>query len=171
MGTGQMLISIGAIVLLGTVILNTNRGITSSSQVMLETNFGLEAVSLCASTIDEAEYLPFDESTRNGRADSGLSQLTLPANLGQESSTGDTLNDFDDWNGHIGVGYRQEFDTLATGIYIRRTKVHYVDFYTLSIDNTNRQWLKRLDVTVWNTADSAGSTVSMYCIYGYWYFR
>ncbi len=171
MGTGQMLISIGAIVLLGTVILNTNRGITSSSQVMLETNFGLEAVSLCASTIDEAEYLPFDESTRNSRADSGLSQLTLPANLGEESSVNDTLNDFDDWNGHIGVGYRLEKDSLATGWYMRKTQVHYVDFYTLNIDNTNRQWLKRLDVWVWNTADSAGSIVHMYSIYGYWYFR
>lgn len=171
MGTGQMLITIGAIVLLGTVILNTNRGIVNSSQVMLETNFGLEAVSLCASTIDEAEYLPYDENTRNGSVDSGLSQLTLPANLGQESATGDTLDDFDDWNGPPGVGYRRDTVKLATGNYVRKTQVHYIDFGTLAYDNTNRTWLKRMDVWVWNTADSAGSMVNMYAIYGYWYFR
>lgn len=95
MGTGQMLLTIGAVILLGNIILTTNRGIANSSQLMLKTNFGLEAVSLASSTVEEAESLPFDESTRFN-SDTSTSQLTAAANLGEESSSGDTLDDFDD---------------------------------------------------------------------------
>ncbi len=176
MGTGQMLITIGAIILLGTVILNTNRGISNSTQVLLRTNFGLESISYCSSTIDEAESLPFDQSVINGVAiDTAVNQLTTPANLGEESATGDSLNDFDDYNGHKisdgGKGYRIDSTQLGTGWYKRWTQIKYVNFGDLSVNTTNATWIKRLDVKVWNTADSANSVVEMFAYYTYWYYK
>ncbi len=175
MGTGQMLITIAAIVLLGTIIVNTNVGIGKSTQLLLETNFGLESVSLCASTIEEADNLPFDSSTVTpSKLDSSTTELTPPSSLGQ-ANYGDSLKDFDDYNGndaaHGGKGYRLDSMQLGTGWYKRWTQVQYVNFGTLSVNTTSPTWIKRLDVKVWNVADSINSVVSMYSFDTYWFFR
>lgn len=179
MGTGQMLITVGAIMLLGTVILSTNKGINNNSTIMLKTNFALEATSLAASVIDEAEYLPFDDATAtsfgeatNYKAINSVNQLTPRPLLGSEGH-GDDIHpdDFDDYNGSApGPGYRITTDTLSTGIYKVKTSVCYVDLNALEGVSLQRTWFKRLDVLVWNTADPL-DTVRMSSIYAYWYFR
>ncbi len=169
MGTGQMLLTIGAVILLGNIILTTNRGIANSSQLMLKTNFGLEAVSLASSTVEEAESLPFDESTRFN-SDTSTSQLTAAANLGEESSSGDTLDDFDDYNGPPNQGYRIASLTLGTGIYDVKTHVCYVTPSNLTGSSSTPTWHKRIDVWVWNTADTK-DTIEVSSVYSYWYFR
>ncbi len=155
--------------LLGAVILTTNKGIYESSGVMLTTNFALESTALAASTIDEAEALPFDESTRFG-VDSLTSQLTPVGSLGQENVTGDTLNDFDDYNGLVGSGGRLATDSSGTGLYRIRTRVYYVTINNLSAPAATPTWFKRIDVTVWNTVDST-SRITMSSVYSYYYFR
>jgi len=179
MGTGQMLITIAAIILLGSVILTTNTGIVNSNTVLMQTNFGIEAVSLAASTIDEAEDLPFDDSTANIVSGDSVqyfdinatTRLTPPAKLGCEGGGDDTLpDDFDDYNGPPGGPYRQDTVLMGTGLYARRTKVCYVTQSNLQGVSAAATWYKRLDVQVWNTVDS-NDVVSMSAIYSYWYFR
>lgn len=180
MGTGQMLITVGAIMLLGTVILSTNKGIDNNSTILLKTNFGLEATSLAASVIDEAEYLPFDDATATSFGDAtveykpinSVNQLTERPLLGSEGHGDDIRpDDFDDYNGPApGPGYRIVSDTLSTGIYKIKTSVCYVSPNDLEGVSLQRTWFKRLDVCVWNTADSL-DTVRMSSIYSYWYFR
>ncbi len=179
MGTGQMLLTVGAIVLLGTVILTTNRRINDSSEVMLKTNFGLESTSLATSIIDEAQYLPFDDSTANSFGEateyialSSTNQLTPVNLLGYDGGGDDTLpNDFDDYNGQPGgPGYRLVTLPMSTGIYKVKTSVCYVTPSNLEGTSLVRTWFKRMDVSVWNTADSL-DTVKMSAIYSYWYFR
>ena len=126
MGTGETLLTIGAIVLLGTIILTTNREISSSTQVVQQTSFGIDATSLGTSIIEKAEDLAFDEHTKDSTWVNALSGLTPPASLGEESSIGDTLDDYDDYNGPPGQGYRLETDSLATGVYMVKTQVSYV---------------------------------------------
>ena len=63
MGTGQMLITIGAIALLGGVILNVNRNIDNTGTILLHSNIGIEEVSLASSVMEEAQGLAFDEIT------------------------------------------------------------------------------------------------------------
>lgn len=165
MGGGQMLITIGAIVLLGSIILTTNRTINGSSNILLYSNIGLESVSLATSTIEEAESKSFDESTIN-QNDTALTQLTQPSMLGQES--GD-MDDFDDWNGPNHNGLVQTFN-LSTGIYKDSTRVCYVNVGNLQGTSTVRTWHKRIDVWVWNTVDPVDK-VYMSAVYSYWYFR
>ncbi|MCL4538458.1 MAG: hypothetical protein M1469_09960 [Bacteroidetes bacterium] len=54
MGTGQMLLTVGAIILLSTIILTTNRSLNDNDEILLKTNLGLEEVSLATSIIEEA---------------------------------------------------------------------------------------------------------------------
>lgn len=176
MGTGQMLISIGAMILLGTIMLTTNKGIVGSNQVLLDTGYGIDAVSLATSTIERADGLAFDEATKDDTTGSliSLSQLTPPASLGQENGDSTDFDDYDDFNGPTGGpdSYLIESDTLPTGsIYDIKTEVHYV-YRTSSgdivITTTAPTWSKQLDVWVWNVA-TPGDTVHMTDVFSYWY--
>ena len=54
MGTGQTLLTIGAVMLLGTIILTTSRSLVDNNEVLLKNNLQLEEVSLATSVIEEA---------------------------------------------------------------------------------------------------------------------
>ena len=185
MGTGQMIITIGAMILLGNLILTANRGINNIQQTMLQSGYDLDAVSLARSTIEKAQDLPFDRHTMDSTWVNSLSQLTPPGSLGQESSTGDTLNDYDDYNGH--QHGRVEIDTvnangLLYSIYKDSTAVQYVTRAsngTMQPSPSAATWSKELDVYVWKyepnapksvqASDSAASFVHMFDVYSYWY--
>ena len=64
MGTGQMMLTIVAIVLLGSIIVTTDTQINNSSQLLMQTGFWIDATSLGTSIIEKAEELPFDENTK-----------------------------------------------------------------------------------------------------------
>lgn len=173
MGTGQTLLTIAALMLLGTVILSTNGGIQNSKQVLLSTNFGLESVSLATSTIEKAQNLAFDAATDTQAVNvANMNLLTAPSSLGQENNDANDLNDFDDYNG-LNNGGRLEVDTLSTGIYFVRTRVYYVarNQATGTLDSSaTRTWSKRMDVWVWNKEDST-TVVRTSTVFSYWYFN
>lgn len=173
MGTGQTLLTIVAMMLLGTVILSTNGGIQNSSQVLLSTNYGLESVSLATSTIERAQNLAFDAATDTQAVSiPNMNLLTDPATLGHENNDPSDLNDFDDYNGLNNKG-RLEVDTLSTGIYFVRTKVYYVrrNPTTGALDSsTSRTWSKKMDVWVWNKADTT-TMVRTSTVFSYWFFN
>ncbi|MCL4540224.1 MAG: hypothetical protein M1378_11625 [Bacteroidetes bacterium] len=172
MGTGQTLLTIAAIMLLGTVRLSTKRSLDDTSQVLLNSNVGLEEVSLATSTIEEAQGKTFDEQTDTNNVTS-LNQLTPANQLGQENGDPNDLNDFDDYNGLYGNG-RLVIDTVVvdsviTGIYCDSTRVYYVSPKSGLDNNVNtRTWSKRLDVWVWNK--DIPDTVKMHTVFSYWYF-
>ncbi|MCL5268257.1 MAG: hypothetical protein M1469_09165 [Bacteroidetes bacterium] len=167
MGTGQMLLTVGAIMLLGTIILTTNRSLYSSKIILLKTNFGLDAVSLATSVIEEAQGKAFDEATDTASV-ATTSQLTPPGSLGQENGNPNDLNDFDDYNGLNNAGRMDTFK-LSTGVYYVKTRVCYVDGTSLDGTSAQATFSKRLDVMVWNKEDSA-DVVRMSVIFSYWYF-
>ena len=168
MGTGQTLLTIGAIMLLGTVILTINRSLNDSSEVLINSNVGLEEVSLATSVIEEAEGKAYDDSTKNNPLTSSqLSSLTPPDSLGQEGHVTTDLDDFDDYNGPNHNG-RTEIDTLNGSIYHVLTIVYYVSSSSPNTVSTTTTWNKRMDVWVWNT--QIPDTVKMHAIYSYWHF-
>jgi hypothetical protein len=166
MGTGQMLLTIGAIVTLGGVILNVNRNINNTGAILLHSNMGIEEISLASSIIEEAQGLAFDEVTDTGAVVS-TSQLTPASALGQENNDPNDLNDFDDFNGLNNKG-RLEIDTLSTGVCYVYTRVHYVNLNDVNVESTSQTWNKRLDVWVWNS--SSTDTVKMQTVFSYWPF-
>jgi hypothetical protein len=182
MGTGQMLITIGAIMLLGTVILNTNRGINNSSQVLRETSFTLEDVSYATTIIQKAEGLYFDEkcSTDTLEVTNPAVGFTPVTSLGYENNDPTDLDDIDDFNGKPGVsnGYGLDSANLATGLYYAKTRVHYVALSNLDAFASTPTFHKRLDVWVWNKDEFDESTnearkndtLHMATIISYWAF-
>ena len=166
MGTGQTLLTIGAIMLLSTVILTVNRSLNTNSQVLLNTNIGLEEVSLATSIIEEAQGKAFDENTYQNTVNS-TSQLTPPSALGQENNNPNDLNDFDDYNGLNNHGLVDTVN-VSTRIYIDSTRVCYVDPSNLEGTSSVSTWHKRLDVWVWNK--DVPDTVKMHALFSYWYF-
>jgi len=181
-----MLLTIGAMILLGNIILTANRGISRVNQAVLTSGNDIDAISLAKSTIERAQDLPFDKHTMDSTWVNSLSMLTPPASLGQESTTGDTLNDYDDFNGPQGKGYRIEIDTIQqTGfIYKDSTKVQYVSRNSSGafVPSTSAAtWTKQLDVWVWFWYFKGGpkpdtmknitrpDTVHLVDVFSYWY--
>lgn len=172
MGTGQTLLTIAAIMLLSSVILTTDRSVNGTTAVLINSNIGLEEVSLATSTIEEAEGKAFDEHTDTNDVTS-LSQLTPANQLGQENGDSTDFNDFDDYNGLNGNGLLVidtiKVDSVITGIYYDSTEVHYVSpGGGLDNNSDTPTWSKRLDVWVWNK--NVPDTVKMHTVFSYWYF-
>ena len=86
MNLGQMMMVIGAIVMLGVLILNTNSTIYQTNDIMYSSEFGVTAISLSTSLVEEAMGKMFDKVVADSNAaalvDSTL--LTLPGSLGPE---------------------------------------------------------------------------------------
>ena len=63
MNTGQMLLTVGALILLSTMIMRFNRSVLTSDEVMYNSKYNVLASSLCVSFIEEARGKAFDQNT------------------------------------------------------------------------------------------------------------
>jgi hypothetical protein len=196
MNLGQMMMVVGAIVMLGVLILNTNTTIYQTNDIMYTSEFGVTAISLSTSLVEEAMGKMFDQAVADSNAaalmDSTL--LTLPGSLraeAGESYRGNVVgtkdfNDFDDYNG-LKICYHSEVpaDVDATPGYVQVTvpgirakyyvtcTVTYVNPPNLDVPYSVRQtWHKKITVTV--TSPSATGitgnpdTLAYPAIMSYW---
>lgn len=172
MGTGQMVLTIMAIVLLGTTILSVNSSSLNQGTILRQTELGIYAVSLASSYIQRAAALDFDEKTVNGLLSITVpmpqppnipsTTLTAPASLGPEPGTpgttvgvyetknfDNTYDDFDDYNTFVkdtNISDVDKFHVHADVYYISQTAP-----FTKVTANTT--WLKQMDIYVNNTVD------------------
>ncbi len=166
MGTGQLMLTIGAMMLLTLVILRVNNGFLTTNSVLLDSKFGVLAVSLATSVLEEANSKSFDENSDSNSV-SNLLELTSPASLGPEGEVYPNYNDFDDYDGFTkntaGDTTLQsaEFDILCA--------VDYITPANPDGKSASRTWHKKLTVTV--TSPSMNDTIVMSAVYSYWYFR
>ena len=99
MNTGQMLMTIGAMILLSTLILRVNNNFSTNTSTVYDSKFAILGTSIGASVIEEAMGKAFDEATSDSSA-SSLNDFTAANKLGPE--TGEVypnFNDFDDYDG------------------------------------------------------------------------
>lgn len=187
MGTGQMVLVVGAIFLLGMIILSANGTFRENERVVTDSEFGIAAVSLATSLIEEAEGKDFDEAC----TDSGITnitQLTPPGSFGPSSTEryhpADTSHtDFDDLSDFNGFTIEYVHDTLqpmvaqyrgdASGFradYFLSARVQYVNAgggVAFLDDSTGaRTWHKKFTVTV--TSPSSTDTLSLSTVISYW---
>ncbi|HXX65248.1 MAG TPA: hypothetical protein VEO56_15720 [Bacteroidota bacterium] len=198
MNLGQMIMVIGAIALLGILILNANTSVYQASDTMYTSEFGVTAISLATSLVDEAMGKDFDSkvaATATFTFDSTL--LTAVASLGPEATdhesyrklgaTPNDFNDFDDFNG-LKLCYHS---TLATDSdntpgfiqmpvsgmrakYYVTCSVCYVNPPNLDAAFTSHQtWHKKIVITVWSpSAVRPGTTTPDTLVYpaimSYW---
>ena len=164
MNTGQMLLTLGALVLLSVIILRVNNNAVTTNSVLLDTKFGVLAVSLATSIIEEANKKAFDAVT-DGDAITDISLLTSPYGLGPASGeTYENFNDFDDFD-----RYTKYVTNIPSAEFKVYCLVHYVNPTYLNDSTTTRTWHKKITVEV--TSPSMADTVRLSSLYSYWYFR
>lgn len=161
MNTGQMLITIGALMLLSLVILRVNNNFLSTNTVLMENKFGVLAVSLGTSVLEEAKGKAFDENTDSA----AVTDLTELSAIGPETGETDPLfNDFDDFDGLVRVD-----TTLPSAPFRIECEVDYINPNNPDGVSASKTWHKKLTVTV--TSDFMQDTVTLSSIYSYFYFR
>ena len=165
MGSGQMLLTGAALVLLMTVLLSFYRSSDSTQKAIVETKMGITAVALASSVIEDAQGQAFDENTL-AAADTSVSQLTIPSKLGMETgeSYPSNIDDFDDYNK---LTYTV-VDSMG-GTYTVNCKVVYINSSNPDVTSAAATWHKKL--TVYVSSPQMLDTVQAQFIMSYWYFR
>jgi hypothetical protein len=177
MGTGQMMVTMGAMILLSIIILSINNGYLINNEVMLNAKFDLLAVSLAISVLEDANGLAFDAKTIGGNT---VTDVSLLSSIGPGASEyyisrdSNNFNDFDDYNDlHI------EYDdsTLRSAIYVIDCKVGYISDSNPDVFVGYKTWLKKLDIKLYRKPDINESselirdTIKMSTVMSYFYFR
>ena len=162
MNTGQMMITLAAMMLLSLVILRVNNGFLSTNTVLMETKFGVLGVSLATSIIEEATGKAFDENT-NGATVASVADLST---LGPDSEVyeDDEFDDFDDYEGLVYID-----STMPSARFRIACSVDYINTAFPDSFSGSKTWHKKLTVMV--TTASSQDTIEMSTIFSYFYFR
>ncbi|MBI1933257.1 MAG: hypothetical protein HYS24_12040 [Ignavibacteriales bacterium] len=189
MNTGQMMITMAAMILLSTVILSVNKNALNTTTSMAENKYEILGISLGTALIEEAfsksfdAYTSRDPLTGNTKQAGSLSDLTNYNNLGPNFSERNRrqFNDFDDYNGFVDSTsnasldstYSDTRDNEISAIFKVESKVYYID---PSIDNLLRKvnyrtWHKRIDVSITSKYLNDGlDTIKLSKIYSYYFY-
>jgi len=161
MNTGQMLITLAALMLLSLVILRVTNGFLYTDDVLIDSKLGVLGVSIATSMMEEATGKAFDENSDSGTV-LGLNDLT---SIGPES--GESYADFDDFDDYDGL---VKYDnTMPVATYKIECKVNFVIPANLDSYSAAKTWHKKLDIRV--TTPASQDTIEMSTIYSYFYYR
>jgi hypothetical protein len=163
MNTGQSMLAIGAIILLSTIVLRVNNNFLTTNETMMESKFGVLAISLAQSIIEEASNKAFDANTV-GNPVHDLSLLTASNSLKPES--GEVYPDFDDFDDFN--GYQKDVTNLPSANFHISCSVNYINAATPDVVSSNKTWSKKITVIV--TSESSKDTVRVSSIFSYWFF-
>lgn len=162
MNTGQMIMVIGAMMLLSAIVLRVNSGNLNNESIRDQAQYAVLATSIATSIIEEAQSKAFDQFTDTNSV-SVLTQLSSV--LGPETGESeDTFNDFDDYN-----GFTNRDSTMPSAIFDIKCQVVYVDPSNILGSTASRTWHKKINVTI--TSPFSPDTFKTSSIFSYWYFR
>jgi len=178
MGTGQMMLTIGALALLSLAILNLNSNINNNDISLAQNRYRLEALSLITSYLEQATMYFFDEASTDTASAKLLTDFTPAKDLGLEGLDSTQIDDFDDFHNMTII------DTGLSGvIYKVMFKVDYVQIVGDSIKPSgNREWNKRMTISVTDnypepllyknvTGDKVRDTLTVSFVNSYWFYN
>lgn len=165
MGTGQSLLTLAAMMMLTMMSVNVNTSTLQTQDVMQNSKFGVTAISLATSLIQDASKEAFDENTLAATV-SNTGGLTNANSLRAESgeTTKILFDDFDDFN-----GFTQRDTTLTSAVYNISCVVDYVSATSPNVRSSSATWHKRMIVSI--TSPSMKDTVRVTAYTSYWKFR
>jgi hypothetical protein len=152
---GNLLITIGALSLLGLLILSTGGNLLNNNVTVTESEVVINGVALAQSLIDEIKTKQFDQNESAGDIESpnDLTQslgpeageiISLPDSSNTQTfSSFSTYNDVDDYN-----GYSRVVDTDIAENFTVSCVVEYVSVSNPDNTTGNRSYSKRITVTV-----------------------
>lgn len=172
MNTGQMMLALGAVILLSFLILRFNGTTFTAQEMTMDSKMGILAISVANSYIDVAKKKAFDEVVMDTTKPTILlSDLT--SSLGKEP--GEVYPDFDDFDDYNLAAGEVIVDTTTlinpsksaspTPFYIT-SRVYYVTIANPNTPAMIKTWNKRLDVKVW--CDGLVDTIRMSTISSMW---
>jgi hypothetical protein len=145
MQTGQMLQTMGALVLLSLLILNANRAVLGNTRTVYTGQYASTAISIAQSYILEATVKEYDQKTIGLPLAKNVTQFSTT--LGPE--TGETsigkFNDVDDYDGYTSM-ITTPTDPLTA--YQVSFTVEYVDENDYAVVCSNPTFYKRITVSV-----------------------
>lgn len=178
MNSGQMLLTLGALILISLTILGFNRNVAQIDDSLNYDRFRLEALSILSSHIEETSQYFFDEVTTDTTTEKTLSNFTAPNNLGYDADDAGVADDIDDLDGQVIA------DTgRSTAVYSLRYTVDYVELSGTSIaTSSSREYNKRITIQIWDTYDPpligrtvngvvVNDTLELSTVISYWFFN
>lgn len=163
MGTGQTLLTIMAMMMLGRLVLSVNAATAESGGSIEMSAYRITGTSLGTSILEEASGVAYDEATV---ASDINSTSLLSTTIGPES--GEVYPDYDDYDDFNGLA---RVDSLqSSAVFTTRVKVDYVSISGGAIVvSATPTYNKRITVAV--SSPSMIDTLKFYDVYSYWYFR
>ncbi len=164
MNTGQMLLTMLAMILLATLILRVNNNFATNSSAIYNSKFVILGTSIASTMLEEISDYAFDEFSVAAAVDT-TTALTVPSKLGPDSGeVYPFFNDIDDFN-----GFTKTDSTIHSTLFKVFCSVNYVYPTTPDIISSTRTWTKKISVIV--TSPSMTDTVRLSTLYSYWAFR
>jgi len=174
MSTNNMLLSIGAFVILTTILSNVYGILGSTGDNISEAQDMILANTIASSYLEIAQGLAFDHiSDTSDVAIGNAMALTAADMLGPDGSDEDSIagfTDIDDFNGLT-------FETTATGSdkrFMTEFKVSYVDPNNIDAISATQTFVKRMDLKIWRSFPPpeglATDTLRMSHVMGYFHF-
>lgn len=177
MSAGHTLITIFAMMLLTTILLNFYKLLNANGDVVNSGQDGIMMSTLATSCMEVASGLSFDAVTDTStQAFRDPTKLTPTSKLGSDTADEDSLfdyNDFDDFNGPTFSGTTIEQQANGTNRkYKISFKVQYVNPQNIEAVSVTQTFVKRLDVKVWRTFPPGQTdTLRMSTVKGYYTFQ
>jgi hypothetical protein len=171
MGSGQTILTIGAFILLTSILQSVFISTSAVSADIASGQDGILATTIAVSFSEHANRLAFDTVTDSSNVISNASLLT--ATLGREAGE-DSLykfDDFDDFN-----GWTEDRVAGNSGRTYRTTfTVKYANPNQIDQNSGTQTFVKRLDMKTWRiipprSADEIIDTLKTSVIMGYFHF-
>ncbi len=162
MNSGQMLLTAGAVVLMGMTILAVNNTFSNHGFTLQQTEIGIYKVSLGMSVLEEAMGKAFDENS----IDNPLALTTdLSTALGAESGEAyPFFDDFDDYN-----DFKETIGVYGVDSISIKSQVVYIIPSNPEGSTAVPTWHKKITVSVWGSIQP--DTLTFKTLFSYWSFR
>ena len=161
MNTSQMMITVGAMILLSVVILRVTSNFLHTDIILMESKFGVLGVSLATSVMEEAKGKSFDDQSDSGSVLALNDLTTIGPEPGEIYPFFDDFDDYDD--------FEIIDSTMPSAIFKINCNVDFVKPEDLDGISTHKTWHKKMSVIV--TTISSPDTIRLETIYSYFYYR
>ncbi len=164
MASSEVLLTIGALILLSMFTLTLNSHMVQDRAVMFQSEQYLEAIGSAQRFIEQAEVLRFDEK----KDASAIASFTSSPNLGPD--TGESYGTFDDIDDYDGFSID---DSLTNSIlFTISISVYYVDPDNSYAPTSSNTYYKEMTVTIYSDAFSGPveGTIILRKLFAYHYF-
>jgi hypothetical protein len=175
MSTGQVILTVGAFMLLSTILLSFYGLVADSNKTFDTTQGDITEVALAISYQEVIQGMAFDEVTVDSfltaSQKNSLSTSLGPDNpppAGEPSETNmETFDDIDDFNGY-------QIDQVnpggVLGTYRTHFNVYYVDPNNINSVSSGKTFVKRVDMKLWRASPPGQDTLQTSFVVGYFHF-